>query len=314
MHVLRSLWAGIAAFLDTLLGPEEPPYLSDSATFVVRGLGGEFRVEGKDMSVALKAGRGARIKLKSIRDRFGNIADIESPVFHSSDENVIILEDEKHEGQHSVVARSTGQLGEAVVTLRADAEVGEGVHELIGTVTLVVVAGTATVMELEVSEFLPEAPAADAPADAPAPEVPAEEQVQPGIDAASVGILSPAAVGPNVEPAPLPILVPPTPEGGRPFEAGETRPDDAPAGSDLAPAQPSIPLGVPAETLPAAPVEPQPSEASSVDSAADAQADAEAQLEADTQLQIEAEASEGDSDGSLDDDPLLADDDADQRR
>lgn len=105
-------------------------------------------------------------------DAAGNPAAVDgAPVWASSDASVIAIV--AAADGFSAVAVTTGKIGTAQISVRADADRGEGFRELIGTYDIEVVAGEAVVANI--SAGAPEAKPAPEPVVEPAPVEPAPE-------------------------------------------------------------------------------------------------------------------------------------------
>lgn len=79
-------------------------------------------------------------------DKRGNPAPLQSPVFESSDTSVLVLVDGADPQQK--IARAVGAIGAAMITFTGDADLGDGVVPIIGTMDVVVIAGQAVAVEL----------------------------------------------------------------------------------------------------------------------------------------------------------------------
>lgn len=95
----------------------------------------------------------------TVTDKRGNPTTVQNPVLSSSDATVLAVTDN---GDGSGFADATGTLGTAVFTLDADADLGEGVVAVQGTLEVEVKAGNAAIVNINVSavEEQPEAPPA----------------------------------------------------------------------------------------------------------------------------------------------------------
>lgn len=88
------------------------------------------------------------LKVKAV-DSKGNDALVEGQFqWASSDESIAVVVAD--EGGNGAVVSVVGPLGECLITAKADADLGEGVKEIIGTLPVVVVAGEA--VEVQISE------------------------------------------------------------------------------------------------------------------------------------------------------------------
>ena len=112
------------------------------------------------MALALPATHQVNLSVE-VRDRLGNPAEVQDPLEWSTDNVDLLALTPSDDGRTCQVA-AVGPLGMAVVTLRADADLGEGVVHIVGSLEVTVTAGTATVVEL----------VADTPVEQPVPPVP----------------------------------------------------------------------------------------------------------------------------------------------
>ena len=81
-----------------------------------------------------------------VRDSRGNVAQVQGPSWASSDS--AILEVTASEDGMSAVARAVGPVGSAMVTFTGDADMGEGVVPIIGTLDFIVTAGQAVAVTI----------------------------------------------------------------------------------------------------------------------------------------------------------------------
>jgi hypothetical protein len=99
------------------------------------------------MAFVLKATQQVPLTL-AIKDKFGNPASIDGvPVWASSDETILTVAPAA-DGM-SAVATPVGPAGSAQVNVSADADTGSGSKEITGLLAVDVVAGDATVVELQ---------------------------------------------------------------------------------------------------------------------------------------------------------------------
>ena len=90
----------------------------------------------------------AHLSVKAV-DSKGNDAQVEGEFqWSSSDESIATVVADP--GGAGAVVSVVGPLGECLITAKADADLGEGVKEIIGTLPLVVVAGEA--VEVQITE------------------------------------------------------------------------------------------------------------------------------------------------------------------
>lgn len=113
-----------------------------------------------------------KFKIKAT-DRFGNDAKIDGAAqFSLTDESLATVEVSEDGMSASVVPK--GAIGSAKLQVKADADLGEGVKELLGELQLDFVAGDAEV--IAISEEVEAAPVEEAPVEeAPVEEAPVEE-------------------------------------------------------------------------------------------------------------------------------------------
>jgi hypothetical protein len=85
----------------------------------------------------------------AFKDKKGNPATVDGqPQYFTDNSDVLALEPQD---DGSCVVRAVGPLGVAKLTMLADADLGEGREDLIGTVDFDITGGKATVVELEVA-------------------------------------------------------------------------------------------------------------------------------------------------------------------
>ena len=80
------------------------------------------------------------------RDRKGAAAMVQNPTWKSSDNAVITVTPDPADGTKATVSAQTA--GTALITFTADADLTDGVLEIIGTLDVVVGPGMATVIEI----------------------------------------------------------------------------------------------------------------------------------------------------------------------
>lgn len=116
--------------------PEKPRLL------LVFSFGKGFKVRGDEMALTLRATEQVSVTFHA-EDAKGNPAEIQDPQFEVSDPAILGLE-VAADGKSAIV--KGGALGTAQVTVRGDADLGEGVTPLIGVGEITVIAGEATVL------------------------------------------------------------------------------------------------------------------------------------------------------------------------
>src|SRR5690349_2375384 len=120
------------------------------------------------MPFVLTADQKTRVSFDA-RDRYGNPASIDGdPRWETSDADVLTLT--TFEGGRSADIVAAGPAGTAQVTVRCDADLGDGVRELVGVLDVEVVGGEAVLLAITPAAAEPKGPA---PAE-PAVPVPAE--------------------------------------------------------------------------------------------------------------------------------------------
>lgn len=112
-----------------------------------------------------------------ISDSFGNEATVDgTPSWTSGDDSVVALT--VGEDGFSAVASAVGPVGTAQVSVRADADVGEGFREIIATLDIEVVGGEARIVALNAGEPR----AKPEPVPEPVPDEPAPVEPEPDED------------------------------------------------------------------------------------------------------------------------------------
>lgn len=99
----------------------------------------------------------------SIKDRRGRPAPVQNPTLVSSDPTVVTVEfDPANPATATVkgVASETPGPRSALVTFDADADMGEGVKDIMGTLDVVIDDGGATVIEITAGDPTSQTPAA----------------------------------------------------------------------------------------------------------------------------------------------------------
>lgn len=85
-------------------------------------------------------------------DKKGNPAKVDGvPEWSTDNTDVLALTPDANGLGMACLVQAVGPLGTGMVTLKADADLGSGVVELIGTLEIVVGAGTATNVTIEAS-------------------------------------------------------------------------------------------------------------------------------------------------------------------
>lgn len=98
------------------------------------------------MSLILTATQQVNLSVSFV-DKAGNAAKVDGlPVWTSSDSNILTVT--PSEGGLSAMVATVGPVGTAQVSVQADADLGEGVTALIGTLDVEVVAAQAVVAVL----------------------------------------------------------------------------------------------------------------------------------------------------------------------
>lgn len=108
---------------------EPPPQLRVCVKFC----GLIFR--GKDMSIVIPRDKSAQISIAPV-DATGNAAAVEEILFSSSDEAVVVVD-------ATGIINPVG-VGDAVITVIADALIGEGIENIYGTLDVKVISSQAT--------------------------------------------------------------------------------------------------------------------------------------------------------------------------
>ena len=120
------------------------------------------------MPFVLTADQKTRVAV-SLTDRYGNPATIDGdPRWESSDPGVVTVSTLDAGRAADVV--TVGRPGTAQVTVRCDADAGDGVRELVGVLDVEVVGGEAVLLALNPAAAEPKEPTPVAP---PAPTPPA---------------------------------------------------------------------------------------------------------------------------------------------
>lgn len=112
------------------------------------------------MAFILKATQNVELSV-TIADKKGNASSVQNGVWANSGEGVVAVTDN---GNNSATVSAIGTPGMATITYTADADLGEGVKSVVGTVDIEVVAGDAAVFNIvpgvpsEQSDVTPTAP------------------------------------------------------------------------------------------------------------------------------------------------------------
>ncbi len=85
----------------------------------------------------------------NIKDRKGNPTTVQNPLWASSDESILTLIPDPGGDPLAVTAHAVGALGAALVTFTADADLGDGIVPIIGTLDVVVLVGQAVALEIQ---------------------------------------------------------------------------------------------------------------------------------------------------------------------
>src|SRR5690349_14026807 len=129
------------------------------------------------MPFVLTADQKTRVSFVA-RDAYGNAASIDGdPRWETSDADVLTLT--TSEGGWSAEIVAAGPAGTAQVTVRCDADLGDGVRELVGVLDIEVVGGEAVLLAITPAAAEPKGPvpaeptpAVPTPAEPPEPAVP----------------------------------------------------------------------------------------------------------------------------------------------
>jgi hypothetical protein len=151
----------------------------------------------------LRAGKRAPVSFV-IRDKFGNDATIDGvPAWASSNPPALAVEPAA-DGRSAVV-RALGPIGTAQITVTVDADLGDGIRELVGVALIDSISGEANVMALTIGPEEDDVPTDDTPplqqptdgAPEPTPENPAPENPPATPSPAPVPEDPPAAPNPD---------------------------------------------------------------------------------------------------------------------
>lgn len=94
------------------------------------------------MALILNADQKVKLTITPV-DAYGNISVVENVVWTSSNENVVVVE---HLTATEVYAVALGPVGDAQVSVVADARIGEGISELTGVIDFSVLPAEATAL------------------------------------------------------------------------------------------------------------------------------------------------------------------------
>ena len=123
------------------------------------------------MALTLTSVQQSKLSISAV-DAKGNPAPVENVVYETSDLQIIVVGVNPNDETKAVVAART--VGTAQVTVTADADIGEGVKELMGLLDVEVVAAEAVALAIEagVPEDQPSPPPPTTIGEAPHPEPP----------------------------------------------------------------------------------------------------------------------------------------------
>jgi len=102
---------------------------------------------GEDMAYTLPDGNQVRVKISYV-DNQGNPAKVDGDVSWESSDTTIATVNADVDTKNAVVS-ATGTIGQMQIVARADADLGEGIRELITTMDVEVVAGEAVAGTIE---------------------------------------------------------------------------------------------------------------------------------------------------------------------
>ncbi len=102
------------------------------------------------MAQVLTATQDQIIRIKSIKDRKGNEASVQDPVWESSDPNVLTVTQVDPADFKVAKASAVGPVGASLASFKADADLGEGIVPIIMSEGYTVIAGQAVAVEFEV--------------------------------------------------------------------------------------------------------------------------------------------------------------------
>jgi hypothetical protein len=123
--------------------------VSRAGAFVTLNFGAfTVTARGDDMAYTLPDGNKVKVKISYV-DNQGNPAKVDGDVaWSSSDDTIATVQADGADTSNAVVSAS-GTIGQVQIAARADADLGEGVRELITTMDVEVVAGEAVAGTIE---------------------------------------------------------------------------------------------------------------------------------------------------------------------
>jgi hypothetical protein len=125
--------------------------VSRAGAFVTLNFGAiTVTARGDDMAYTLPDGNKVKVKISYV-DNQGNPATVDGEVsWSSSDETIAMVQADGADSTQAVVTTTQGgTIGQMQITARADADLGEGIRELITTMDVEVVAGEAVAGTIE---------------------------------------------------------------------------------------------------------------------------------------------------------------------
>lgn len=102
------------------------------------------------------------IAVGDVTDKRGNPTTVQSVTVTSTDPTIVNVVDN---GDGTSTARATGPVGTATIVVDADADLGDGVRSIQGTLEVQVVAGDAAVLNVRTGAITEQADAPTPPAD-----------------------------------------------------------------------------------------------------------------------------------------------------
>lgn len=88
----------------------------------------------------------------AVANRLGGPATVQDARFESSDPAIVAIVPDPGGDPMKATARAVGPTGEVVVTFKCDADLGDGVREIIGTLAIPVTGAEATVVAIKAGE------------------------------------------------------------------------------------------------------------------------------------------------------------------